>query len=91
MVMMNIVKLALFILTVINIWMKPTNITKLILMIVFVQEVSSQHDFLFFLILSSKVCGGLAGAAARAEGLGSSNQLQGSKSETFAMLGAVSG
>ena len=73
MVMMNIVKLALFILTVINIWMKPTNITKLILMIVFVQEVSSQHDFLFFLILSSKVCGGLAGAAARAEGLGSSS------------------
>jgi len=38
-----------------------------------------------------EVCGGLAGAAARAEGLGSSNQLQGSKSETFAMLGAVGG
>ena len=36
-----------------------------------------------------QVCGGLAGAAVRAEGLGSSNQLQGSKSETFAMLGAV--
>ena len=89
MVMMNVVKLALFILTAINIWRKPTNITKLILMIVFMQEVTSQHDF--FLILSSKVCGGLAGAAARAEGLGSSNQLQGSKSETFAMLGAVSG
>merc|ERR1719458_2179192 len=37
------------------------------------------------------VCGGLAGAAVRAEGLGSSHQLQGSKSETFAMLGAVGG
>ena len=36
-----------------------------------------------------QVCGGLAGAAVRAEGLGSSHQLQGSKSETFAMLGAV--
>ena len=36
-----------------------------------------------------QVCGGLAGAAVRAEGLGSSNQLQSSKSETFAMLGAV--
>ena len=36
-----------------------------------------------------QVCGGLAGAAVRAEGLGSSSQLQGSKSETFAMLGAV--
>ena len=40
-------------------------------------------------ILWMQVCGGLAGAAVRAEGIGSSNQLQGSKSETFAMLGAV--
>jgi len=38
-----------------------------------------------------EVCGGLAGAAVRAEGLGSSQHLQGSKSETFAMLGAVGG
>ena len=52
---------------------------------------SSAIISLFLNLPSSKVCGGLAGAAARAEGLGSSNQLQGSKSETFAMLGAVSG
>lgn len=45
-------------------------------------DVDHHHD-------GVQVCGGLAGAAVRAEGLGSSHQLQGSKSETFAMLGAV--
>ena len=49
----------------------------------------NDHDDVDHHLAGVQVCGGLAGAAVRAEGLGSSHQLQGSKSETFAMLGAV--